>query len=91
MTTSVIKTIGEVTALIPEASTANDASELLDGKSGDIDFPYAQFKAIATIGEVDPTTKKSADRLAGWQRSLAEGRRHGACCLPVRILRHDVE
>ena len=63
MTTPVIKTIGEVTALIPEASTADDASELLDGKSGDIDFPYAQFKAIATIGEVDPTTKKA---LTGW-------------------------
>jgi hypothetical protein len=63
MATPVIKTIGEVTALIPEASTANDPNELMDGKSGDIDFPYASFKAIATVGEVDPKTKKA---LTGW-------------------------
>jgi len=63
MTTPVIKTIGQVTALIPEASTANDPSELLDGKSGDIDFPYAKFKALATVGEVDPVTNMA---LTGW-------------------------
>jgi Ca2+-binding RTX toxin-like protein len=53
---STIKTIGQTTALIPEASTAIDPSELLDGQSGNTDFPYAYFKAIATIGEVDPLT-----------------------------------
>jgi Ca2+-binding RTX toxin-like protein len=63
MTTTSIKTIGQVTALIPEASTANDASELLDGRSGDTDFPYAKFKALATIGEVDPVTNMA---LTGW-------------------------
>jgi hypothetical protein len=63
MTTPLIKTIGQVTALIPEASTANDASELLDGRSGDTDFPYAKFKALATIGEVDPITNMA---LTGW-------------------------
>jgi hypothetical protein len=59
MATPLIKTIGQVTALIPEASTANDPSELLDGRSGDTDFPYAEFKALATVGEVDPVTNKA--------------------------------
>jgi hypothetical protein len=54
-----IKNIGEVTALVAEASTANDPSELLDGKSGDTAFPYAKFKALATVGEVDPITKEA--------------------------------
>jgi Ca2+-binding RTX toxin-like protein len=63
MATPLIKTIGQVTALIPEASTANDPSELLDGRSGDNDFPYAKFKALATIGEVDPVTNMA---LTGW-------------------------
>ena len=52
-----IKNIGEVVALVAEASTANEPSELLDGKSGDTAFPYAKFKALATVGEVDPVTK----------------------------------
>ncbi|MEB3265953.1 MAG: calcium-binding protein [Cyanobacteriota bacterium] len=52
-------TIGEITALIPEASTADDASERLDGQSGDTDFPFARFKALATIGEVDPVTQQA--------------------------------
>jgi Ca2+-binding RTX toxin-like protein len=59
MTTPLIKTIGQVTALIPEASTADEAHELLDGQSGDIAFPYAKFKALATVGEIDPITKKA--------------------------------
>jgi hypothetical protein len=58
-----IKTIGQVTALIPEASTADEASERLDGQSGDTDFPYAKFKALATVGEVDPKTNQA---LTGW-------------------------
>ena len=63
MTTPLIKTIGQVTALIPEASTADEAHELLDGQSGDTDFPYAKFKALATVGEVDPITNMA---LTGW-------------------------
>ena len=55
---TLIKNIGEVTALVAEASTANEPSELLDGKSGDTAFPYAKFKALATVGEVDPVTKQ---------------------------------
>ena len=56
---TLIKTIGQVTALVAEASTANDPSELLDGKSGDTAFPYAEFKALATVGEVDPVTNQA--------------------------------
>jgi Ca2+-binding RTX toxin-like protein len=56
---TLIKTIGQTTALIPEASTADDPSELLDGQSGDTDFPYANFKPIATIGEVDAVTNQA--------------------------------
>ena len=59
MATQPLKTIGQVTALIPEASTADEASELLDGRSGDTEFPYARFKAIATVGEVDSVTNKA--------------------------------
>jgi len=51
-----LKTIGQTTALIPEASTADDASEHLDGHSGDVDFAFGKFKPLATVGEVDPTT-----------------------------------
>ena len=53
------KTIGQVTALIPEASTANDSFERIDGKSGDTAFPHAKFKALATVGEIDPVSKKA--------------------------------
>lgn len=52
-----LKPIGSVTALIPEASTADEPSEnSVDGQSGDTDFPFAHFKAIATVGEYDPET-----------------------------------
>ena len=51
-----LKTIGQTTALIPEASTADEASERVDGQSGDIDFAFGKFKPLATVGEVDPTT-----------------------------------
>lgn len=56
--TAVIKSIGQVTALIAEASTAGNTPEfLIDGQSGDIDFPFiARMKPIATIGEVDADT-----------------------------------
>jgi hypothetical protein len=50
--------IGSVTALIAEASTADEPSEnSLDGQSGDTDFPYIQkMKALATVGEIDQST-----------------------------------
>lgn len=48
------KTIGETTALIPEAGLAT--GEIKDGESGNINFPFANFKAIATVGEADAET-----------------------------------
>jgi len=56
---TLIKNIGETTALVAEASTANEPSELRDGQSGDTAFPFAKFKALATVGEVDPITKEA--------------------------------
>jgi len=56
-----LKTIGEVTALIAEASTADDPSEYtVDGEGGDTDFPFiGNMKALATVGEVDAETGKA--------------------------------
>jgi 2',3'-cyclic-nucleotide 2'-phosphodiesterase (5'-nucleotidase family) len=53
-----LKSIGEVTALIPEASTAEgNASLLMNGQSGDTQFPFlSNMKALATVGEFDPKT-----------------------------------
>lgn len=49
--------IGETTAVIAEASTADEAVELADGNSGDTAFPYlGGLKALATVGEVDAET-----------------------------------
>lgn len=55
------KTIGQVTALIPEASTAGTNQAFLqDGQSGDTAFPFlGRMKPIATVGEVDAKTKKA--------------------------------
>lgn len=48
------KTIGQTTALIAEAGLA--ITELKDGVSGNTNFPFASFKALATVGEVDAKT-----------------------------------
>ena len=52
------RTIGEVTALIAEASTADEPAEFaVDGQSGDTDFPFInRMKPIATVGEYDAET-----------------------------------
>jgi hypothetical protein len=47
-------TIGQTTALIPEAGLAT--TELKDGESGNTNFPFASFKPLATVGEVDAET-----------------------------------
>lgn len=47
-------TIGSTTALIPEAGLAT--GEVVDGQSANTNFPFASFKALATIGEVDAET-----------------------------------
>jgi hypothetical protein len=48
------KSIGETSALIPEAGLATKS--LKDGESGNTNFPFASFKALATVGEVDQKT-----------------------------------
>jgi len=48
------KTIGQTTALIPEAGLPT--GELVDGQSANTNFPFADFKALATVGEVDAET-----------------------------------
>lgn len=53
------RNIGETVALMPEASTADQTSELKSGFSGDVEFPYANFKVLATVGEIDPVTKRA--------------------------------
>ncbi|MGF1512934.1 MAG: calcium-binding protein [Elainellaceae cyanobacterium] len=45
--------IGQTTALIPQAGTSYQPEDLLDGGSGDTAFPYGDFKALATVGEID--------------------------------------
>lgn len=47
-------TIGQTTALIAEAGLAT--GELKDGESANTNFPFANFKALATVGEVDAET-----------------------------------
>ncbi|MGB5714914.1 MAG: esterase-like activity of phytase family protein [Waterburya sp.] len=47
-------TIGDTTALIPQAGSSYAPEDLQDGGSGDTDFPYGNFKALATVGEIDP-------------------------------------
>lgn len=51
-------TIGQTTALIPEAGSPVKNAWRKDGQSGNTNFPYAQYKALATVGEVDAKTKQ---------------------------------
>ncbi|MGB3295252.1 MAG: calcium-binding protein [Phormidesmis sp.] len=46
--------IGETTVLIPQAGSSYQPEDLQDGGSGDTAFPYGDFKALATVGEIDP-------------------------------------
>ena len=47
--------IGETTALIPQSGSSYAPEDLQDGGSGATDFPYGNFKALATVGEIDPS------------------------------------
>lgn len=62
------ETIGQTTALIAEAGLAT--GELKDGASANTNFPFASFKALATVGEVDAETGKALtgypDGQAAW-------------------------
>ena len=61
VTASANPTIGQTTALIPEAGLAT--SPIKDGESANTNFQFGNFKAIATVGEVDATT---GDALTGY-------------------------
>ena len=56
------KVIGQTKALIAEAgissvsNTSYSSNPLKDGESANTNFPFANFKAIATVGEVDGTS-----------------------------------
>ena len=62
--------IGQTTALIPEAGSAVQPEWLNDGQSGNTNFPYSSYKALATVGEVDAKTKQGLtgypDGQAAW-------------------------
>ena len=51
------KTIGQTTAVMAEAGTASRKTWRQDGNSGNTQFPFGQFKALATVGEIDPSRK----------------------------------
>ena len=46
--------IGETTALIPQGGASYAPENLQDGGSGDTNFPYGDFKVLASVGEQDP-------------------------------------
>jgi len=49
--------IGFHQGLLVEAADAGARTELVvDGQSGDVDFPHGHFQTILTVGEHDPTT-----------------------------------
>ncbi|NBQ02796.1 MAG: calcium-binding protein, partial [Opitutae bacterium] len=49
--------MGETTSLIAEAGTALHDDQIVDGGSGDTDFPYLSgIKPLATVGEYDAVT-----------------------------------
>ena len=55
--TADLKPLGHHTALIAEAGDARShTSFLVDGASGDTDFPHGNLKAICTVGEYDKTS-----------------------------------
>lgn len=58
--------IGGHTGLIPEASDAgSNPAFLVDGQSGDTDFPHGNLKAIGTVGEYHLRDGKITDVLVG--------------------------
>lgn len=60
-------TVGSITELIPEANDASrvNGTTVEDGKSGNIDFPYGNIKAIATVGERSVCPESKGDKITG--------------------------
>lgn len=52
-----LKPIGGHTALIAEAADASVSNApVMDGESGDVDFPFGALKPLVTVGEYNPAT-----------------------------------
>lgn len=59
-------TIGSITDLIPEASDAAvSGAPVVDGKSGDIAFPFGNLKPIATVGERSVCPESMGEKVVG--------------------------
>ena len=54
--------LGSLTQLIPEANDAGRVGALvLDGLSGDVDFPNGDMKALYTVGEINMCEENHGD------------------------------
>jgi len=59
-------TIGSITALIPEAADAAiSGANVADGESGDTDFPFGNFKPLATVGEFSQCKGTRGEMIVG--------------------------
>ena len=59
-------TIGSIVDLLPEASDASiTGAPVIDGKSGDTNFPFGSIKAIATVGERSVCPESSGQKVVG--------------------------
>jgi hypothetical protein len=59
-------TIGSIVDLLPEASDASiTGAPVIDGKSGDTDFPFGPLKAIATVGERSVCPESNGQKVVG--------------------------
>ncbi len=59
-------TIGSTTALIPEAADASvSGAPVVDGESGDVDFPHGSLKVLATVGERSVCEDSIGEKLTG--------------------------
>lgn len=55
-------TLGSHTQLIPEANDAARTNTLVvDGLSGDVNFPYGMLKPLVTVGEINMCEENHGD------------------------------
>jgi hypothetical protein len=58
--------VGSITALIPEAADAAiSGATVEDGKSGDTDFPFGNFKPLVTVGEMSVCPGTHGEMIVG--------------------------
>jgi hypothetical protein len=59
-------TIGSIVDLLPEASDASiTGAPVIDGKSGDTEFPFGPLKPIATVGERSVCPESNGQKVVG--------------------------